>query len=128
MSDLMELAAKIEAAAGPDRELDKAIALALFDREEADVPGFIHAGAREAYVDLLERTVTGARFTASLDAAMTLVPEAAGFSVQHMGHPCLAFVQMPGHAEVSSDAATPALALCAAALRARAAIHDDKGK
>jgi hypothetical protein len=52
-------------------------------------------------------------FTASLDAAVTLVPEGCGWMV------------MSSAAKVGvwpSHGATPALALCAAALRARAAM------
>jgi hypothetical protein len=56
--------------------------------------------------------------TASLDAAMTLVPEEAWWSA--MRSPCADTFDAEV-AEQQSRAATPALALCAAALRARAA-------
>jgi hypothetical protein len=69
MTPLLELVDRVEKAEGPDREIDKAIARLLgtghwVDREgEADYGVF---GDKEWWV---------ASYTASLDAAMTLVPE-----------------------------------------------------
>jgi hypothetical protein len=89
-----DLAVAIERAAGPCRELDHAIAAAV---GWPDSP-YHHANAR--------------RYTESLDAAVTLVPEWAGWMV------------MGNAAKVGrwpSRGASPALALCAAAMLARGA-------
>ena len=105
---LLALAERCEQAAGPDRELDFAIAAGL---GWPDSPN-LHQHAR--------------RYTESLDAAITLVPEGCDWHVQ--ANPsvgaCWASVGGPIKQRISSDvrkAATPALALCAGALRARAA-------
>jgi hypothetical protein len=72
------------------------------------------------------------RFTASLDAAMTLVPEDRGplrfFSLEHDAHDGARWIARfdsagdeCGHGQtIYGEGNTPALALCAAALRARA--------
>jgi hypothetical protein len=105
MSGLLELAERCEKATGPDRELDELI-------DKAALP---HEWANE-FFDPSRHDLP--RYTALLDAAMTLVPEEAWWSV--MRAPCAEGYD----AEVASDdhrrAATPALALCAAALRALA--------
>lgn len=149
MSALLGLAARCEAASGPDRELDAAIAVAL------------NIGARglladdHEYLELVRKDDgcavgtywfkcrsgmslrTAEPYTASLDAAMTLVPEGdrrweltteASASDPRFG-PYQARVHID---EVVDDpdsdgpqgignGLTPALALCAAALRAREA-------
>jgi hypothetical protein len=108
---LMELADRCEKAMGPDRELDEAI---------------LKAG----WATGNKRTDLGPRFTASLDAAMQLVPDGWFWTAMNardgkekpiVGQG-LAIVASPDdlHAREPSEAATPALALCAAALRARA--------
>lgn len=98
MDDLIQ---RIEAAEGADRALDYDIAHLTGDH-------FRNGGKAPAY-------------TASIDAALTLVPEGYDWSLDNFdgdrGRP---------HAWVCKDgpfynatAATPALALCAAALRAK---------
>lgn len=101
---LLRLADACEKATGPDRGLDCAISDAVQDRE------WETEGDRLFY-------------TASLDSAMTLVPE--GLSVTLYAHGdnahCDIYAGHPSRgllAEVEM-AATPALALCAASLRAR---------
>lgn len=103
---LMELAAKVEQAEGPDRELDEAIRL-LVERNEKvvlDLTGGYVPPSTPAY-------------TASLDAAMMLVPEGAawivGFAVDGVPFANVDF-------DRRTTAATPALALVAASLRAKA--------
>jgi hypothetical protein len=60
-------------------------------------------------------------FTASIDAAVTLVPEGHRWCCDTMnGNRVSAFVENGANGKWH-DAATPALAICAAALRARAA-------
>jgi len=114
-SALVELAARCEAAEGPDRKLDLAVALAI--RGQA-INGVINVSAR---------------YTASIDAAMSLVPEGWGWLVSQPNAkalasgllkkrtPVLGEVQYGYDRRHSVAAATPALALTAAALRARAA-------
>lgn len=104
--DIAALAERVERATGPDRELDIDICTRALNKSRLD-PGF----------------QTAPRFTASLDAAMSLVPE---------GYPQISKVSADawqvniGFANrakgIVTRAATPALALCAASLLARAAL------
>ena len=107
MADLMKLAERVEALSGPERAVDWE--LHVFD-------GLVGVGMYGAHP----------HYTASLAAAMTLVPEGwdHGYTWQPGSYPHMkANGQCWTHKEASTvhgDAATPALALCAAALRARA--------
>jgi hypothetical protein len=98
VSGLAELIARLEAAAEGSRELDAAIAVAVFGGGSHD-PG------------------TAPHFTTSLDAALTLVPEGRGWLMRSVGGRGFAAISNAGEA---SQAKTPALALCIAALKARA--------
>lgn len=135
---LLELAAKCEGAAGADREVDAILATI---RE----PSFlIHpkSGTSEQYAGWI---ISGDGFegpsmeyTASLDAAMRLIREdhtvyltrpsqTQVYPSQNNSYACVAPKGLGGpqfakkRAHLSSYAKTPALALCAAALKARAA-------
>jgi hypothetical protein len=123
---LRELAERCEKATRPDRELDEAIALALGRR-----PDFAADWGARGH----ERT-TYEQFTVSLDAAMTLIPDDADasgerFKVEGWNDNGV----YPDHVKASAwvagaqrvYAATPALALCAAALRARSATARQAG-
>jgi hypothetical protein len=126
--NLLKLAERCEQATGPDRELDALIA----GRE-----GALVADTRDCDGNSVTCVWPGGKFrsgewfilpayTASLDAAMMLVPEdhnlnvwthrtkesTAGASVTH---------NEDGKGPTVFKCATPVLALCAAALRARAA-------
>lgn len=110
---LNALAATVEALDGPSREVDWAVVTAI---GKAD---FYHRYAKEPlnYKGLVPL------YTASLDAAMTLVPE--GFEwVLYSDASCEMGVKPePGRIMEPSwttEAATPALALVAACLRAKA--------
>lgn len=138
MSALLELAERCEKAAGPDRELD---ALIFIAREpdsfrlpasddldnEGDPPSPGDVVCLQGFVGSV---IASPRYTASIDKAATVVPKDYAFTVSFIGipnHPADARVWLPaqkGHGVNADcyDAATPALALCAAALRARAAI------
>lgn len=122
MADLLKLADRVEALSGPDRGADAAIARSFSHDVESD-DGDFWFGPYDAL------PVRVPDFTGSLDAAMTLVPEGWGFRVESEGdgsRPCSASIYKPADCcnefVISCDyAITPALALCAAALRARAA-------
>lgn len=110
---LAGLAARCEAATGPDRKLDLFIAKAIcfFD------------GSRASYS--LNQNLFP-KYTASLDAAMTLVPEGWDWGIAHFG-PRGSEAQMWPRGDRTSDRkvigssdTSPALALCVAALRVRA--------
>lgn len=108
MRDLIE---RIEAAEGPSRELDAEIAKAV---------GAEH-GSREK-VSMESRSIyyideCAPAYTASLDAAMTLVPEGFDWAVFRTNGGLTVHAWCGSREDVF--AATPALALCAAALRAK---------
>ncbi len=111
MADYTDLIARLEKATAPSRRLD------------AEIIAVIKGGAPEDY----EATSWALpRLTESLDAALTLVPEEAnchGYDASPAG--AEAYVSRnnvaSGHWLLSAVAATPALALCAAALKARQA-------
>lgn len=125
---LIALAERCEKAKGPDRELDRAIADAIRPPArphvadlDAPPPGFGRG--------FMEGDLWGASYTASIDAAMSLVPEVWG----NVGtYPWLgkqkagvwqAGVSAPGNEKRPPVcyARTAALALTAASLRALAA-------
>ena len=106
---LLALAERCEQAAKPDRELDFAIAAGV---DWPDSP-HSHQHAR--------------RYTASLDAAVTLVPE--GHEWLRKNPESMTVYRVPDDLKewaqhIYGRGNTTSLALCAAALRARAAAHD----
>ena len=62
MTDILELAKRVEALDGPDREVDRAIGIALA----------LPMTSREATGEAYSFRWVHAKYTASLDAAMTL--------------------------------------------------------
>lgn len=127
-ADLLDLAARCEAAVGPDHRLDAAVwkaALAEPGQLESIAIGREVYGDKEAQFRT-DRMMDGFRPTASLDAAMTLVPEGHHWQVGE-GIETEAGIRDRAYAWCTdadegelSLAATPALALTAACLRARA--------
>lgn len=122
------LALRCEQATGPDRRLDAEIdCLARFPNlrpAEPDDHRPYQRGVPPGAGDIWCPTgfLMAASYTDSVDAALTLVPDGAQFDIvgeqgsQPARNKCFAKV-----ATISVwTAATPALALCAAALRARA--------
>jgi hypothetical protein len=111
---LLSLAYRCEHATGPDRELDGAIHSAL--------PSPLGVDRAKAMAAV---GVYGPEYTASLDAAMTLVPEGTLFNAGHSGDDKpgrFNAVVMPAKGKTQyAEASLAALALCAAALRAQAA-------
>ncbi len=126
MSDratLLALAARCEAATGADREWDWRIYLAIKGRPwTATEDAWMRDNGAQAFPASLPR------YTASIDAALTLVPDGWKWtlhSADTAGPPCAYCVpnmgRLPWPMWVNDvSAATPALALCAATLRARA--------
>jgi hypothetical protein len=124
--ELEALAERCEQATGPDKRIDLTIFATLHPDEFADA-----AEARQYASTSYQREMNNAdwyyistiglpRYTTSLDAAMTLVPEGWAWSLNSGAQgECFARVSPKSRLTVV-DAATPALAFCAAALRARA--------
>lgn len=152
MSALLELAERCEAAAGPDRELDASVSAALGvidDLRDYEHPtrllgkpyfrvsrdglrvelGTVVDGVKHRVASRLPRP-----FTASLDAAMMLVPEGAHCGMGQDGGPegkgwawvrCKVGDQWQEFSCEPRFVANMTLALCAAALRARAILEGD---
>lgn len=109
MSDLTTLATECEGAEGPSRELDLEIARAVgLCRTPEEGSTQVHFGQWWPH------------YTASLDAAMTLVPEGCKWQVSTEEPGPWAWVGEPGSDVPAIMCATPALALTAACLRAMA--------
>jgi hypothetical protein len=128
---MLALAERVEQATGPDRELDAAIAVAVRWRWEGWRKGDLaieEADARSgmAYVADQVRNSTNSiwrllpAYTASIDAAMTLVPEGEDYAIERVGGEHWCSVDANGERQPCVGAATPALALSAAALRSLA--------
>jgi hypothetical protein len=107
---MRELAERVEALTGPDREVDCRVWAAFngggFDTFVAVVPNF--HDWRAPY------------YTASIDAAMTLVPEGREWAIGLEDGGAFAHVHRPSEYAGMVEASTPALALTAAALRSLA--------
>lgn len=114
----MTLIERIEGAEGPSRELDAEIARSL--GRPWDYAADWGPRGRDKPVAYA--------YTGSLDAAMSLVPEGMRWCVDTCNGNPRSFVE-PRHPYEGQpfwgNAATPALALCAAALRAIGDTHDD---
>jgi hypothetical protein len=133
MTDLLALADRVEKLTGPDRLVDAEIFKALgmplptefFDRGIS----LIWDDTQQAFimpVGEMQMRYEHPHFTASLDAAMTLIPSKSLWSVCDMEEGPFAQVIRPmpcgGYVNglTTAKGATPALALTAACLRARA--------
>jgi hypothetical protein len=129
--ELRALASVVEALAGPDRGVDARIAIAI--GLEA-YPGYGTADHVRLYKEDAVAELTKAarnqqniwssalpRYTADLNAAMSLVPVGWDFAVASEGERGVAgVIRRKPHAHADAEAATPAPALTAACLRARA--------
>lgn len=113
---LIALAERCEQAEGPSYELDREIMFAM-------MPDSVK---KQRMIDGIVSAPWPAKYTASIDAALTLVPE--GWSVLCAWNPTgrckcdLSDGPMDGRSRRwvgAEPSATPALALCAAALKAR---------
>ncbi len=113
MKDLIE---KLEKASGPSRELDEQIKLALA----------AHSISRRATYQETVALVGGnldddpLPYTGSLATWQNLVPSDCHFAVGDLGpNDCPLACVTRGSTDYTGEAATPELALCIAALRAR---------
>lgn len=106
-NSLLELAWRCEEASEGSSELDLAISEAILSPDDFD----------ELRSDIIHLGRSAPRYSSSLDAAMTLVSDDRGVTLQGRANAWMATV-FSGH---YSDpfCKSPALALCAAALRAR---------
>lgn len=117
---MTDLITRLQAAEGPSRELDAEIALMRGWTAFSDY--WLSPSGRQ-------RQFHPPSFTSSIDAALTLVPEGFGCTLhipprfdgaknQH----CVLERWDDGDEISATNCATPALALCIAALRARGAV------
>lgn len=127
-----ELIARIEAATGPDREIDRDIFSAVFPELvpspivtsgygwRQDRGGWWLATGEDSRTP--PKTIYPLRFSASIDVALTLMPEGYFPVIDFVKNRCwirdAQGFDMPNGCAYGF-AATPALALCAAALKAR---------
>lgn len=137
-SELLALALRVEQATGLDRESDALVAACLRVGTEhawsANYPTWEGRADGRVYLEKGGPSFAAPSYTASLDAAMTLMPDATAsegvfWKVGHDGEgadPCLfkatiLVVTMFTSRKFEAIADKPALALTAASLRARAA-------
>jgi hypothetical protein len=137
MSDLMKLAKRCEAATGPDRELDADIWMAstpghsrvsrTVKSEKGLWPDYVIDETRDAF----GRLIIVPHYSESLDAALTLVPEGWTFGNLSQSDSKGWWCELRQGHLTSYDSvafgnqlenASPALAVAAAALRARAGV------
>lgn len=111
--ELIALADRVDALTGPCRETDFWISVRVNGTEYADAE-------LQSDIDLvgIEGMVIDAPYTASVDAAMTLIPEGYDWAVFHTNSGLTVHAWCGSRDDVFAN--TPALALTAAALRARA--------
>jgi hypothetical protein len=139
MGALLALAERCEQATGPDRDLDALIRCAVFAPQGAFVRRSpingawciyeISYGGKERSWEPrgLSREARVGAFTASLDAAMTLVPEGFDWLIGRTNDGLTIHAEVGGRGdEFMRFGNTPALALCAAALRARASTKEQQ--
>ncbi len=127
---LTEIIARLEAATGPDRELDAAIDDAVrpeghtfWCAEELPVHDVLPSGIAV----VIRHELQCGRYTASVDAALTLVPEGWHWTVYDTDGTEKSFaaiqIEPPSYssAPFCGSASIPAIALCIASLKARSA-------
>ncbi len=126
-ADLIALIARVEAARGPDRELDAEITCAAYPELALK-----WCDKTEAFHTPQGQRVRVLPYTGSLDAAATLVPSGWFVMLGYQKDARSAGASLTEYPawqnrgrDASGEAATPALALTAAALRARLAQMGD---
>ncbi len=118
-AELLALAERVEKAAGADRELDAEIARTLLPHNAEYITRSRDGWSYRIFagVGWDDEWIETRRYTASLDAAASLVPAGWAWCVHDVG----VASAMRAPTIVKAQGATPALALTAAALRAMAA-------
>lgn len=127
-----ELIERLERAEAPSRELDAEIAaLVHVDADGLDFEAFPEPSGKVTiyFPSKVKQAYAAPRYTASMDAALTLVPvgwEWSLYSAQSGFRPQAqleteAMRHREGFEPVSAFGATPAIALCIAALRVKEA-------
>ncbi len=127
-TDLEALAERCEQASGPDRELDIAILTTVLGYRDVHGDGNLFDRGNDGYWFVDDCSIHQLPSpTASLDAAMTLVPEPHKWSITaaHGDDRWQAWVWSINYGPNWYEAATPALALTAAALRAHSLAHQE---
>lgn len=136
---MLELAERVEQASGPDRELDAEVALAVTGNtaELSEGGNMIWCGGGHSVLADLpavpwsSRWIQVAHYTASLDAALTLVPDGHSWAAGDCGENDGPWACVTAHEEPCADypgaAGTVILSVLAAALRARAEEGRDGG-
>jgi hypothetical protein len=123
----MKLSDRVEALAGPDRAIDAEIAVAsgfyVYEKRGRDRQEWFYPTNGESYfkrsIHYGSTGLTLERYTADLNAALSLVPEECTVSLNIDRDKQSEATLESGWDTFCGYAATPALALCAAALRAR---------
>lgn len=130
--ELLKLAERVEALSGPDREVDSEIDRLTFRGPFEDRLCGCMGNCLPGHPAYDGACVSVPHYTASLDAAMTLVPDVFSgqiwlrFNEGERNKPHAAIWShddgngKPSRVNVEAKASTPALALCVAALRALA--------
>lgn len=132
--DLTDLISKLEAAEGPSRELDadihEAVGLCAHREQEyycVEDGNDVDSGytCKRCGKDMYGRSGDVKLYTASLDAALTLVPEGWGWTIERddlCASVSLWFDANGEDREAGATHAHPAISLCIASLRARQAL------
>lgn len=130
---LIDLALRVEGLDGPCRETDTRIAHAIAWRWDGWVEGDVEIETRSVdyVIDRVANSYNSIwrylpAYTASLDAAMQLVRPEYGFQVDGYGDHWWA--SLSEDERFNANCKTPALALTAASLRARAVMMDDENE
>lgn len=121
--ELVKLAERCEAASGPDRSFDAEIHLALFGgKTSKELALHESSWGMQFYTcpDTGHEMTAPFRFTGSVDDAERVLPGPEWPEWQITRRYCTGYHANVGLGEDSIGCNTPALALCAASLRARA--------
>lgn len=123
MTDLLKLAERVESATGPDRELDAIIHEALFGTSMATFPGGKVGGPFYLSPDGTGLSSPYA-FTGHVEGAEMALPDEDGWpEYQITRRICTGYHANVGLGRDGVGCDTPALALTAAALKARASLQ-----
>ena len=119
------LADRCEGATGPDRELDVTILTTVMGYRDVHGDGRMFDRGNDGYWWVDDCSIQQLPSpTASLDAAMTLIPESFDWMLGRTNDGLTIHAEVGGRGDqFMRFGETPALALCAAALRARAQVQ-----